>query len=690
MINFWKNKKVIAYIALAHHTRFIIPVMEELESRGAVVKYIVAQAERSQEITAIELGLPYSHIFDYVREKDRKEIMKNYEGMKHTLSDSLKHEFFMGVLPVTVTDKTLLSSAFEYTGFNNLFEQEKPDLCFALHEINRWGKMLAFWAKKHNVPFISLQEGLSYGLDFGLSGHAQYSTLNLVWGERIRHKLISFDAPAAKIIPVGNTHLSKELEIQAQNRVRQTKRADYKIEKAFITLLILSSRLPVPDLFYPIFKTVSQSPTQKIFVKFHPATKKPHMDAWVAKITAKFKQNSYFIHGEEKTYDLISMADVVVLGQKSTTGLETLAFGKPLVKLDFAYISNAPYSFVDQGVAVKMRAEQLAQALENQTDFSGLMDKKKVKDYLKYELADTRTAVQTVCSLFKKTIQASTTKDRPIPVDEQSGEKQWTFINHIPENPELFLAQLEALAVNSSEGGSYEIFFLLPKIISPRIQAILDTLEGDIQWIRPDQNPIPAVNQALKKASGEYFIFFAPNIAPLSGWLKQLAQQTAALGPEKLFGARITDKAGKIVHAGLVIDYNNTPISAYAGLDINFAPALTQRPFQMVDHFLAVSQKMFFKAGGFTKKAGQYKFMDFCLKARAVSGQANPVTYLPKVQLIFLDTVPKKSNQDDSIYFLSKWHGALWESQEALQKEDGLSAQALDHARLSSAMKAFR
>ena len=53
MDNFWKNKKIFAYIALAHHTRFIMPVMEELLSHGARIQYIVGQAERSQEITAI-------------------------------------------------------------------------------------------------------------------------------------------------------------------------------------------------------------------------------------------------------------------------------------------------------------------------------------------------------------------------------------------------------------------------------------------------------------------------------------------------------------------------------------------------------------------------------------------------------------------------------------------------------------
>ena len=401
MDKFWQNKKIIAYIALAHHTRFIIPVMETLQSRGATIKYIVGQAERSQEVTAINMGLPYSHIFDYLTEDDNEDIRENYSRMRKTFSASLKKDFFMGILPVTVTDKTILSAALEYIGFKNLLKEEKPDLCFALHEINRWGKLFAFWAKKNNIPFISLQEGLSYGLDFGLSGHAQYSSLNLVWGERIRRKLTSFEAPESKVLAVGNTHLAQEIARQKKERIRETKRKSYKLEKKFVSLLILSARLAKPELFYPIFSAVSNATDQAIFVKFHPACKKDLIDSWVNNIKGKHPHHSYFIHGEESTYDLISTCDVVILGQKSTTGLEALAFGKPIVKMDFAYEPHAPYSFVKQGVAIKMSAEDLAVKLKEKTDFNRLIDKSHIKKYLSWELSETEQAIQKVCEVFK-------------------------------------------------------------------------------------------------------------------------------------------------------------------------------------------------------------------------------------------------------------------------------------------------
>ncbi|MCA1785147.1 MAG: hypothetical protein LC657_04090, partial [Desulfobacteraceae bacterium] len=128
---FWKNKKIIAYIALAHHTRFITPVMEKLISKGAHIKYIVGQAERSQEITAIKLGLSYAHIFDYITTQDHPAIQENYHTLRRRFAASLKDESFLGIMPVTVTDKTLFAAAAEYIGFKKLVETEKPDLCFA-------------------------------------------------------------------------------------------------------------------------------------------------------------------------------------------------------------------------------------------------------------------------------------------------------------------------------------------------------------------------------------------------------------------------------------------------------------------------------------------------------------------------------------------------------------------------------
>lgn len=203
--NFWQGKRVTAYVALKHHTRFIIPIMERLTDLGADTSYLVAQAERSQEITAIETGLEYRHIFDFIRPQDKKSIFDHYNMLRDTFKNALlKHAYFSAQVP-TVLDKTLFNLAQEYTGFKNYVQWEKPDICLSLHELNRWGKTFSFHAKQQGIPHIILQEGLltsaAEDMTFVLTGHVQNSTLCLVWGENSRKKLADFEAPKDRIDP---------------------------------------------------------------------------------------------------------------------------------------------------------------------------------------------------------------------------------------------------------------------------------------------------------------------------------------------------------------------------------------------------------------------------------------------------------------------------------------------------------
>lgn len=691
MSNFWKGKKVIAYIALAHHTRFITPVMEMLSEKGASIQYIVGQAERSQEITAIQLNIAYTHVFDYLSDSDHEEIMQNYRRLTRTFSKSLKHDFFLGINPVTVTDKTLLSTALEHTGFKNLFKAEKPDICFALHEINRWGKMFAFWAKKSNIPFISLQEGLSYGLDFGLSGHAQYSSLNLVWGQRIKNKLIHFEAPEAKIHAVGNTHLAKEIAHQEKNKIRDKIRKKYHCKKSFVGLLVLSAQLPDPALFKVVFKTVSQDDSLHLFVKFHPACKRPKYESWINEIKPAYKKNIVFVHAQESTYDLISACDVVILGQKSTTGLESLAFGKPLVKLDFAYIEDAPYSFVDKGVAVKMSADELSKKLADKTDFSSLTDKKKIKEYLQDELADTSSSIHLMCDIFKNSIKANQSVITGLTLPKSENKLKWSICIQASDTPQNFLAQLEAVAVNSEGCGRFETFIIVKKDAPDDIITIIDSLQGDVRivWVAPEENAVDKQNQAMTEAAGDYFVFLEKNLAPLQGWLAAL-EKGFETDDTLMAGGCITDTSGNIANAGMVIDHNNAPVSAYRHLRLDFEPVCKKRCFQMIDYLIAMPRKVFFDIGGFTPEAGRLRFLDACLKAAQVHDTPEPATYLPDSKLIFLEQLPGIDNMNDSVFFFSKWHNMLWESESRLYREDGVTREKLEQAKISAAIQAFR
>jgi len=680
--SFWQRKKIVAYIALRHHTRFIIPIMENLAEKGADVMYVVCQAERSQEITAIDLGLEYTHVFDYVDDSDMEDVLKNYHIQKDSIGASLKRDFVLHIRGATIIDRSLWAAAKEYVGFRNLFPKEKPDLCLALHELNRWGKIFGFWAKKNHVPFITMQEGLTYDLDFGYTGHVQYSTIDLVWGERVRNKFAEFEAPIDRIIPVGNSHLSREIEYLRKNNIRDKKRRQYKCDRAFVVLLLCSPFPPSKDELMPLMEVLARRKELRSFIKWHPAARKPDIDKWIESVPKAVRKKIVSIHGEESTYDLMAMSDLCVLTTPSTTGLEALAIGRPLVKLQLNAPSKSPYSFVEKGVAAPFTPVELAKALENNTDFAGLINRQAVEAYLKEELFDTEGVVERIVEIAKRLIIArgGAPPSRIKPQFETSME--WTIVVPVHKDAEVLLAQLEAVAAHSEGQGEYEVYLLEPEGLAEDVLEILRGLSEDVNIMRiPTGTPLAeTMNKAAQRACGRTMLFLGPGVSPLENWLACLGQAIEDYGTKRLFGGRIENLFGSLVHAGMVLNPNNSPISAYQNLDADFPNALKERSFQILDHCIAVDRNFFLELGGFWNKSGGYAFMDLCLRAKQYTGDIDVAMYLPKVRFLQLDQQTPSTDQDAAIHFYGRWHGVLWDNEDKLYAKDGISRMEVQKA----------
>ena len=690
MPDFWQNKKIAAYIALAHHTRFLSPVMEKLAKLGADIHYIVGQAERSQEITAINLGLPYSHAFDFVTDKDSQDIEDNYRLLRDAFMGNLKSNFLLGMSPVTVTDKTIYATAVEYIGFRNFIQKEKPDLCFALHELNRWGKIFSFWAKKFNVPLLTFQEGLYYGLDFGYTGHMQYSAFNLVWGKRIKDKLVDFEAPEDRILPIGNTHLSKEKKRQEKSGVREKKRKEYKCQDFCSVLLLFSGELPTIEELTPLFSALCKSRKTHLFIKFHPTSKQDLIKKWISLIPQESKPHITTFFENENIYDLMSMSDVCALVQTSTTGLEALFLGKPLICLDVKMTQKMPYSFTDYKVAAQMSPKEFGQALVENIDFSQLIKKKDITRYLANELSETENAIDRVLEISRQVVQASKTPSRK-PIRPQSKPStDWSIILPLSPEPDFLFKQLGAVALNSEGGGTYDVIMIEPPTLPQKSLDILSTMKGDLirMKMEPGQSLPQIMNCAAEIAKGKNLVFLTKDLLPSPGWLTHLADGIKKHEKKTIFGARILDNRGGILHAGLLLDKNNSPVSAYKHVSADFPHALQERSFLMVDHFVCMNRSFFYELGGFWEKTGSYLFMDLCLRAQTSRKNKSHCIYLSQVCLASLSCVKTNSSSEDAIYFYGKWHGRLWENQSKFYADDKITEAELNTARMAQSISA--
>lgn len=691
MPSFLQGKKIVAYVALKHHTRFIVPIMEKLAQLGACPQYIVGQAERSQEITAIETGLNYTHVYDYLSPEDDDESHQIYLTLRDGFVKGMKKDIAIGasVMP-TILDKSLYNISKEYIGFRNFFQVEKPDLCLALHEVNRWGKMMGFWAKQNNVPFYSFIEGLSNADDYLYIGHTQYSCFNLVWGETMRKKLIEFEAPKDRIIPVGNTHLATEKENMKKNNTRQVMKKKYHFEDQQVISLLFSA-MPSPiDEILPLLQLNTELKNKKIIVKFHPVTTVPIIEQWLEPVSQEIKDATLMIHGQETVYSLIAMSDLVVISEPSTTGLESVFFEKPLVQLKLEAPDQYPYTFVEDGVAAHLSPTELTQIIRKSDSFDQFIDPIKINSFLQKELADTSNSINTIVDIFNQAIRANQHAEAASFSFRNESKLDWSIILPVGSRTDYLIQVLESIANFSDGNGNFEVILVEQENTPGEIKAILDTLEGDVQRIvvLSSDNLSTMFNKAATYANGDKLIFLDYAVAPTNDWLKNIQKEFDLEDVDKIIGGRVISIRNNIVHAGMAVDWNNSPVSAYLHLDDKFPPAMKRRRFQMINHFIAIQRDFFLSLNGFDTDTGTYCFLDLCLKANSVKiNKGNQVIYNPEIKLIKIGTPDNKINFNEAIYFYSRWHGNLIDSENALYKEDGISQLQLDSARMTRAME---
>jgi hypothetical protein len=206
-MNSLSGKKVLCFIALPHHNRFLVPIMEALNREGMEVGYFTAAAEGAFEITLNQANLPYKHLLDYATSETTDRAADAYRDLRSVLQNKILASRTMQSVPIVIQDKVIRGAVETFFCIQRMLEVEKPALLFALHEINPWGKILGYLSHLHRIPYFTLQEGLYYADLHYYRFHTDYSTACLVWGEECREILLKAGCSDDKIFPLGNTHI---------------------------------------------------------------------------------------------------------------------------------------------------------------------------------------------------------------------------------------------------------------------------------------------------------------------------------------------------------------------------------------------------------------------------------------------------------------------------------------------------
>jgi GT2 family glycosyltransferase len=556
---------------------------------------------------------------------------------------------------------------------------EKPDLLFALHELNPWGKLLGYLSHVHRIPYFTLQEGLYYADIHYYRFHTDFSTACLVWGEDCRQILLRAGCSDDKIYPVGNTHIwTAKADAISDEAVRETRSALGIAPEKMIILFLMSHSHYQPFDARKFLDWMKRRGDVVAVFKWHPVTSKEIVERALERvpIDAPVINVPSF-----DTYRLIGASDVCITVGNSTTGLEAIAFGKPLIE---CRLPDQGYSFVEQKVAEPaVGFEDLGERCEAILS-SGLSPARRhqVEKYLAHNFAyqDNRT-MDRIVGLVAESLRARDQADSLMEPISAGGETSFPCSIILPVDdapPDALIATLESIA-NTTAGELFEVI-LVDCSTRQETKDVLSALGGDVKIVRgdPDWNFSIACNGGAVAARGKYLTLLKPGLVIGDGWLEELLEAAENQANPGVVGGVTLNENGLIWHAGIAFDVNQAPFSIYRLLPREFAGVQKCRDFKAVETPFLVTRELFCRLGGFSAElSNRFEDIDFCLRVQRAGLR---VIFTPKSTVtrryVAWQSV-KEQEPLNRIRFYSKWTGFIWQDDGCHLQEDGLTHDAL-------------
>ena len=672
-MNVLTGKKVLCFIALPHHNRFLVPIMEALHREGMEIVYFTAAAEGAFEITLNQANLPYRHLMDYATAETACRTRDAYRQLRSTFQDKILASRTMQSVPIVIQDKVIRGAVETFFCMQQMLEVEQPALLFALHELNPWGKILGYLSQVHRIPYFTLQEGLYYADLHYYRFHTDYSTACLVWGEECREILLRAGCSDDKMFPLGNTHIWNARKEFTDPRTVLATRKELGIDpEKKIVLFLMSHSQYRPFEAQPFLRWMKERGDVVAVFKWHPVTGKEIIDRAVESLRG---EPCVINVDNVDTYALIGASQVCVTVGNSTTGLEALSFGKPLIEVR---LPDQPYSYSGLGVAEQAFgfedisekigailshgmnptiAANVERYLSRNFTYRDEHTMERIVDLVNESVA---AQVEEVTTAIKSPGPISIPCSIILPVDNASPEDVLATLNGICDNsaPELY----EVVIVNCSDRGD--------------VAAILNSLGGDVKIVPGESswNFATACNRALVEARGKYIVFLKPGMIPEPGWLEGLLQTAEEEHDVGVVGGQVLNKNRLLWHIGVAFDVNQSPFSIYRLLPTEFFGAQKLREFRAVEFPFLVSRETFCRLGGFGAIFhNRFEDIDFCLR---VNKERLRVIFTPSAAITLATSswpTDPAYEQTSRIRFYSKWAGSLWQDDGDYLRQDGLT-----------------
>ncbi len=657
-----KDKKIACFVALAHHTRFLWPITESLERYGAKIIYFTTMSDFPYEGELIKKGKECKMLQSYVDDDTRKKIDRSIREffdiwfMRCFEWDGLRH------WPLVLQAGLITGGFEEYFCLEEFIKVERPDMFLALHERNRWGKLIGHLSKKYGIPYVTLQEGDCYEDRLSFSGHTEYSTALLLWGRGIEERLARLKSSPEKFVRTGNTHLAAVKQTHFQHRkIMQTKRElNIPPDKKVVLFLVGLQWGVIKDfkIWEMLMKGIGDD-VIKIF-KWHPKVTYGGFKNDVEKLFKEKFPSAIVLHTFDP-YRLLPIADYCITLGKTTLAVEALSFGKPLFSLKGR--DNEEDHYVKWGISQSLWPPGNYEPLYR-TIREGVPEdiQKNMNNFLNdYFYRNNSVAIdrarEVIDFIFESHQMRKNGKEDGVKGREFVAGRV-SFIVPSGHDGEALLASLTSLSQNVK----YNDWEIVIVVNNTGIGDLLAGISGDVRIVQSGgENLSILYNKGADASSGEYLIFLKPGIV----YLKDEG---------------LIDAMGKGIAGIPIRNPDMTPYCLGIGFDFNSVPCrIVTADGDMSKHhveavgegLLAMHRSVFEAAGGFDDEiASHHAEADICL---SVKDKGYLITYLPEcLGVVYKETFVESSKKNDEqtetdsddewkgrIRFFAKWCGRL-------------------------------
>ena len=645
-----KGKKIASFLAFPHHTRFFMPIREEIRKHKGDILFVTPLSDYPYELDMMKRNLWYRHFTDYMTD----DVVKKIDTGLSELFDRWSAICFKwkGFRRWPLFKETWIfkESIEEYFCMEKFMEVERPDLFLVHHECGRWGKIIGHLCYKNKIPLVTFQEGDYYTASSGNMMHTEYSTANLLWGRVTKDRLARSRCSVDKMFPMGNSHIDGAIKEYAGSEVRNAIRKELAIpsDKKIVLFMVgvKYGGIKKKEIWEGLLHGLERIGDSAVLIfKWHPNVLKKVIE----EIKEIFREinPAVIIFDTYDPYKLIAVSDYCVALGQTTLNIEALAFGKPLFSIPDPDLTDD--YLVNQGVA------QFAYPLGNWANLFSTMENGVPSDIqvrLGKFLADNYykldgKSVERVIGVMSYILDVRGSREKYTAVlQKEFSAGKVSFIVPSGHDSEALLATLTSLSQNVKHG-DWEVVIVVNDI---SVKETLSAITGGVSIIAAEGNLAHLYNTGAQISSGEYLVFIRPGIV----YFKDDGMGDAM--KEGIAGVPIKNPDLKPYCLGIGFDFNFTPYF------IKEDPTLNAQRDAVGGGLIGMHRSIFESVRGFDDGTANHLIeADICLKAKELN---IPVRYLPdclafNYKETFFGEDVSDENWKNRVKFFSKWVGKL-------------------------------